>query len=72
MYKVAPTYYDGQSLVLLSDLPNKQCNSIGKWIGNGNIISISVDGKSFHECIRYEDYELWYRNYFQIDGNSLI
>ena len=72
MYKVAPTYYDGQSLVLLSDLPSKQGNALGKWIGNGNKISISVDGKSFHECVKYEDYELWYRSYFQFDGNSLI
>ncbi len=72
MLKAAPTYFEGQCLVLLSDLPNQQHDSLGKWIGDSDIISISVDGQSYHECVKYEDYELWYRNYFRLDRDQIL
>ena len=72
MFKAAPTYVDGQSLVLLSDLPEKQNASLERWVGSNNLVSINVDGHYTHTCVKYEDYETWYRNYFRIDNDSIL
>lgn len=71
-HKASPIYYEGHKVVRISDLPFTQASLFSGWTTLAHFISLTE--KTDLDCVKYEDYEYWYQNYFvgEQDLNELI
>lgn len=60
--KASPIFYEGSKIVRISDLPFAQSSLFSGWIQPSNFVILG-DHNDF-DCVKYEDYEYWYLNYF--------
>ena len=61
MYKVKPVYHAGQAIVQLSELPGIQYEFMVRHIAPDNLVNVIIEDGDAELCIRYEDYEHYYR-----------
>ncbi len=71
-HMVSPIYYSGDKIIRISDLPADQSHLFSGWIKPEAYLSLEVFNDQ--DCVRYEDYEYWFQNYFiaEKDLNYLI
>jgi len=62
MTKASPIFYNGNKIVRMSDLPLSQSQVFSNWVSTDQYIVLGE--KNDYDCVRYEDYEYWFQNYY--------
>lgn len=70
--KAIPVFYEGTKMVRISDLPETQSTLFSGWVNPSHFVILG--GVPDFDCVKYEDYEFWYQNYFvaQRDLDEMI
>lgn len=66
-HKASPIFYNGNKIVRLSDLPTMQAHLFSGWIQLSSYVVLGE--RNDYDCVKYEDYEYWYQNYFMTEKN---
>ena len=71
MEKLESKVFKGIEFIQLGDLPDEQYEAFMKWVGQGGIITIRMNGKSCKDCVQYSDYIYWFEKvYLSPDTNN--
>lgn len=65
MFKLAPQFLEGLKFIRISELPSEQSQSLMSWLSRNGLLTLSVDGIDMEDCVDYDDYDYWYRNYLR-------
>lgn len=65
--KASPIFYEGNKIVRISDLPNGQSSLFSGWIQPSDFVLLGE--RNDFDCVKYEEYEFWYQNYFMTEKN---
>ncbi|MEQ9302789.1 MAG: hypothetical protein RJQ14_02655 [Marinoscillum sp.] len=70
--KASPIFYEGNKIVRLSDLPFAQSTLFSGWVRQDHFVTLGE--RNDFDCVKYEDYEYWYKNYFigEMDLDEMI
>ncbi|MEQ8552664.1 MAG: hypothetical protein RIC53_08430 [Cyclobacteriaceae bacterium] len=70
--KASPIFYEGNKIVRLSDLPFAQSTLFSGWVQKDHYVILGE--RNDFDCVKYEDYDYWYRNYFvgEMDLDEMI
>ncbi|MEQ8581915.1 MAG: hypothetical protein RIC30_16765 [Marinoscillum sp.] len=60
--KASPIFFEGTKIVRLSDLPFAQSTLFSGWLQPVHFIILGE--RNDYDCVKYEDYEYWYQNYY--------
>ncbi|HCX21914.1 MAG: hypothetical protein CMB80_04235 [Flammeovirgaceae bacterium] len=60
--KASPIFYEGNKILRISDLPFSQSTLFSGWVQPSNFVVLGE--RNDFDCVKYEDYEYWYQNYF--------
>ncbi len=60
--KASPIFYEGSKILRVSDLPFSQSTPFSGWLQPNDFVVLGEHND--YDCVKYEDYEYWYQNYF--------